>query len=93
MNEVNSEKSSSEFLNEVLELKNMEEAFLVGRDGFIVESLVSNHEIDSEEVGASIAGGIANLLELESHLNTGELKEMYVEYGGKIEERGLTNGW
>ncbi|MCP4215889.1 MAG: roadblock/LC7 domain-containing protein [bacterium] len=86
MSEIKSEKSSDVFLKEVLEIKSIEGAFLVGRDGFVVEALMNNEnaKIDADVVGASVAGAVSRSLELEAVFNTNQFMEMLVQYEKKV---------
>lgn len=75
---------ASDLLDELLSSKEIQEAFLIGRDGFVIESRGSEVDVDLDKVGASIAGSIAKILQLESELNAENFKEMYVEFEGKM---------
>lgn len=84
MNQTNGIKKASELLREVMEIKHVEEVFLIGRDGFVVESRGTDTSINMDNVGASVAGAVSRILELESELDTKNMKEMYVEFHKKI---------
>jgi len=77
-------KSSTDLLKDVLDIRGIDEVFLVGRDGFVVESLVQDEDVDMDAIGASIAGAVSKVLELETGLKAGTFKEMYVEYQNKM---------
>jgi predicted regulator of Ras-like GTPase activity (Roadblock/LC7/MglB family) len=75
---------ASELLDQVLSNKEIEEAFLIGRDGFVIESRGSEVNVDLDTVGASVAGGVSKILHLETELKAEKFKEMYVEFEDKI---------
>lgn len=84
MSDIPATKKSNEVLQDLIAIRGIDEVFLVGRDGFVIESLMVEEGIDMDAVGASIAGAVARSVELESHLKGGTFKEMVVEYGTKL---------
>ena len=84
MNETKAMKKASELLHEIMEIKHIEAVFLIGRDGFVIESRGTDSNINMDNVGASVAGAISRILELESELDTKQLKEMYAEFHKKM---------
>ncbi len=84
MNQTNGMKKANELLHEIMEVKHVEAVFLIGRDGFVIESRGTDSTINLDAVGASVAGAISRILELESEIDTKQLKEMYVEFYKKM---------
>lgn len=75
---------ASHLLDELLEQKGVEEAFLIGRDGFVIEARGNEKGVDLDNIGASVAGAISKIINLESELKAKQFKEMYVEFASKI---------
>jgi predicted regulator of Ras-like GTPase activity (Roadblock/LC7/MglB family) len=84
MTQTNGIKKASDLLREIMEIKHVEAVFLIGRDGFIIESRGLESGINMDNVGASVAGAISRILELEKELDTKNMKEMYVEFFKKM---------
>jgi len=69
-----------ELLGELVAIDGIDTAVLVGRDGFVLEGVVSHGDTDVEAVGAVISTGIGSSEVMGMELNVGDLKQNMVEY-------------
>ncbi|RME36791.1 MAG: DUF4388 domain-containing protein [Deltaproteobacteria bacterium] len=77
-------KSLKELLNELIHVDGINTAVLVGRDGFVIEGLVSSGRLDAEAIGAVISTGIGSSEVMGRELQVGQLEQTMVEYDGGI---------
>lgn len=75
------QKSSTEVLEELLSLDNVKSVVVIGRDGFVIESAGSDRTVESDALGASVAGAIMRIEAMGSELEIDKYKDMFVEYG------------
>ncbi len=67
-------------LADLAQVQGVMSAAVVSRDGFVVEAVSSNEEIDNEGVGAVISAGIGSSALIGSELKLGGLSQMMIEY-------------
>lgn len=73
-----------EILSDFLGNKGVSAVALVGRDGFVIESVASG-EIDMDAMGAMVATAIGASESMGSEFNLGELSQYLIEFDrGKI---------
>jgi len=73
-------KSLKELLNELIHIEGINTAVLVGRDGFVIEGLVSAGRLDAEAIGAVISTGIGSSEVMGRELQVGDLEQTMVEF-------------
>jgi predicted regulator of Ras-like GTPase activity (Roadblock/LC7/MglB family) len=71
-------------LAELAKVEGITSAVVVSRDGFVIEGVSSNGDIDNEAVGAVISAGMGSSAVMGSELKVGSMSQMMVEY-----ERGV----
>ncbi len=80
----NKMKSLNDLLNELIHIEGINTAVLVGRDGFIIEGLVSTGKLDAEAIGAVISTGIGSSEVMGRELQVGGLEQTMVEFNNGI---------
>ena len=71
-------------LSEYLRIDGVTAVALVGRDGFVIES-ISNDKLDTDGMGAVVASAIGSSEVLGNDFNLGELEQYLLEFGkGKV---------
>jgi predicted regulator of Ras-like GTPase activity (Roadblock/LC7/MglB family) len=77
----NSGKTSTQYLEELLSLENVKAVVVIGRDGFVIESVGGARAIELDALGASVAGAIMRIENMGSELEIDKYKDLFVEYG------------
>lgn len=77
-------RESTDILNNLLEISGIDAVVVVGRDGFVIESVGSSARINIDELGASLAHSINGIEEMGSELNINRFQDMFVEYGNAV---------
>jgi len=78
------ERGSTEVLNDLLEIPGVDAVVVVGRDGFVIESAGSSARVNIDELGASLAHSINGIEEMGSELNVNKFQDMFIEYGRAV---------
>ncbi|MDD2318524.1 MAG: DUF4388 domain-containing protein [Geobacteraceae bacterium] len=78
------ERSSTEVMNDLLEIPGIDAVVVVGRDGFVIESAGSSARVNIDELGASLAHSINGIEEMGSELNVNRFQDMFIEYGRAV---------
>jgi predicted regulator of Ras-like GTPase activity (Roadblock/LC7/MglB family) len=78
------ERSSTEVMNDLLEIPGVDAVVVVGRDGFVIESAGSSARVNIDELGASLAHSVNGIEEMGSELNINRFQDMFVEYGRAV---------
>ncbi|RQW87213.1 MAG: DUF4388 domain-containing protein [Geobacter sp.] len=78
------ERGSTEVMNDLLEVPGVDAVVVVGRDGFVIESAGSSARVNIDELGASLAHSINGIEEMGSELNVNKFQDMFIEYGRAV---------
>ncbi len=79
-----SERGSTEVMNDLLEVPGVDAVVVVGRDGFVIESAGSSSRVNIDELGASLAHSVNGIEEMGSELNVNKFQDMFIEYGRAV---------
>ncbi len=78
------EQSISSVLSSFLDIGGVQSAALVGRDGFVIDS-VTTEKVDMEALGAMVATAIGTSESLGNEFNLGRMSQYLVEFDhGKV---------
>ena len=77
----NSGRTSTYYLEEILSLESVQAVVVIGRDGFVIESVGGARAIELDAIGASVAGAIMRIETMGTELEIKKYKDMFVEYG------------
>lgn len=67
-------------LNDLLKVEGISAAVIVGRDGFVIEGLSNDGNLDVEAVGAVISTGLGSAEVMGRELNVGALAQSLIEF-------------
>ncbi len=67
-------------LADLAKVEGITSAVVVSRDGFVIEGVSSNGNIDNEAVGAVISAGIGSSAVMGGELKVGAMSQMMIEY-------------
>lgn len=73
-------KTSTDILEEILGIKGVNGIVVIGRDGFVIESLGQIPNSNLDLLGASLATAINSILEMGSELKMGAFSDLFVNY-------------
>lgn len=76
----NQGRTSTDILQEIAEIKGVNAVVVVGRDGFVIESLGYMPNANLDVLGASVASAINSIIEMGTELNVGEFADLFVTY-------------
>lgn len=68
-------------LSNLISVDGITAAVVIGRDGFVIES-VTNSSLDTEAIAGIISGGVRNTDEMGKDLGIGTLAQSMIEYDG-----------
>lgn len=74
-------KTSTDYLEELLTLESVNAVVVIGRDGFVIESVGGARAIELDALGASVAGAIMRIENMGSELEIDAYKDLFVEFG------------
>lgn len=81
---IESGRDSTEVLNDLLAIPGIDAVVVIGRDGFVIESVGSSARVNIDELGASLAHSVNGIEEMGSELNVNRFQDMFVEYGRAV---------
>ncbi|MBN8706732.1 MAG: roadblock/LC7 domain-containing protein [Bacteroidetes bacterium] len=76
-------ESIKPFLSNLTSIDGILAAVVIGKDGFVIESM-ANTDLDTEAVGGIISGGIRTTAEMGKDLSVGALHQSMIEYDNGI---------
>lgn len=71
-------------LNDFLKVEGIKSAVIVGRDGFVIEGVTSDGNLEVEAVGAILSTGLGTSEVMGRELNVGKLSQSMVEYDNGV---------
>jgi predicted regulator of Ras-like GTPase activity (Roadblock/LC7/MglB family) len=74
-------RSTTEILNDFLEVPGISSAVVVGRDGFVIEAVGGSRSINLDALGASLAYAIRGIERMGEDLKIRGFQDIFVEYG------------
>jgi predicted regulator of Ras-like GTPase activity (Roadblock/LC7/MglB family) len=77
-------RSSTQVLKEILEIPGIDAAVIVGRDGFVIESIGSSQDVEVDTLGACLATAINSIEEMGKEMAVAPYKDLFVEYGNAV---------
>ncbi len=77
-------RDSTEVLNDLLAIPGIDAVVVIGRDGFVIESVGSSARVNIDELGASLAHSVNGIEEMGTELNVNRFQDMFVEYGRAV---------
>ena len=81
---VKNSRGSTQVLKDILEIPGIDAAVIVGRDGFVIESMGSSREVEIDTLGACLATAINSLEEMGKEMSVDRYQDMFVQYGGAV---------
>ncbi len=75
---------STSVLRDILEIPGIDAAVIVGRDGFVIESMGSSREVELDTLGACLATAINSLESMGTEMGVSRYQDMFVEYGDAV---------
>lgn len=76
----NQARTSTDILQEIADIKGVNAVVVVGRDGFVIESLGYMPNANLDVLGASVASAINSISDMGTELNVGEFSDLFVTY-------------
>jgi predicted regulator of Ras-like GTPase activity (Roadblock/LC7/MglB family) len=73
-------RTSSDILHEINEIKGVNAVVVVGRDGFVIESVGHMPNSNLDVLGAAIASAINGISEMGGELKVGDFTDLFVTY-------------
>jgi predicted regulator of Ras-like GTPase activity (Roadblock/LC7/MglB family) len=73
-------RTSTDILQEISEIKGVNAVVVVGRDGFVIESVGHMPNSNLDVLGAAIASAINGITEMGSELKVGDFSDLFVTY-------------
>jgi len=77
-------RDSTEVLNDLLAIPGIDAVVVIGRDGFVIESVGSSARVNIDELGASLAHAVNGIEEMGAELNINRFQDMFIEYGRAV---------
>lgn len=77
-------RDSTEILNDLLAIPGIDAVVVIGRDGFVIESVGSSARVNIDELGASLAHAVNGIEEMGTELNINRFQDMFIEYGRAV---------
>ena len=81
---VRTSRGSTQILKDILEIPGIDAAVIVGRDGFVIESMGSSQEVEMDTLGACLATAINSLEEMGKEMSVNRYQDMFVDYGNAV---------
>lgn len=76
----NQGRTSTDILQEISEIKGVNAVVVVGRDGFVIESVGHMPNANLDVLGAAIASAINGIAEMGTELKVGDFSDLFVTY-------------
>lgn len=80
----NQERSSTEVLEDMLKVPGVDAVVVVGRDGFVIESVGSSARLNIDALGAALAHAINGIEEMGAELRVDNFSDLFVEYARSV---------
>ena len=77
-------RASTNVLRDILEIPGIDAVVIVGRDGFVIESIGSSREVELDTLGACLATTINSLEAMGNEMGVKRYQDMFVEYGDAV---------
>ena len=77
-------RTSTDILVEINEIKGVNAVVVVGRDGFVIESVGHMPNANLDVLGAAVASAINGIAEMGSELKVGNFVDLFVTYQGAM---------
>jgi len=77
-------RGSTQVLKDILEIPGIDAAVIVGRDGFVIESMGNSKEVEMDTLGACLATAINSIEEMGREMSVERYQDMFIEYGGAV---------
>lgn len=79
------ERQSSDVMEDLLKIPDVNAVIIIGRDGFVIESAGNTRgNMDIDALGASLASAINALEEMGTELEIDTYQDLFVEYGKAV---------
>jgi predicted regulator of Ras-like GTPase activity (Roadblock/LC7/MglB family) len=77
---VNQARTSTDILHEISEIKGVNAVVVVGRDGFVIESVGHMPNANLDVLGAAVATAIHGITEMGAELKVGDFSDLFVTF-------------
>ncbi len=77
-------RGSSEVLKDILDIPGIDAAVIVGRDGFVIESMGNRQGVEIDTLGACLATAINSIEDMGKEMDIDRYRDMFVEYGDAV---------
>ena len=78
--QANQARTSTDILQEIADIKGVNAVVVVGRDGFVIESMGYMPNANLDVLGASVASAINSISDMGAELNVGEFSDLFVTF-------------
>lgn len=82
--QVSQQRTSTDILEEINEIKGVNAVVVVGRDGFVIESAGHMPNANLDVLGAAVASAINGIAEMGTELKVGSFADMFVTYNSAM---------
>lgn len=77
-------RESEDVLEDLLRVPGVDAVVIIGRDGFVIESVGSSQRVDLDALGASLAHAINGIEEMGGELEVDRFQDIFIEYGRAV---------
>ena len=75
------QRTTTDILREIVEINGVEASIVVGRDGFVIESVGNVPDIELDALGGCLATAVSGIDAMGSELRISGFQDLFVEYG------------
>jgi predicted regulator of Ras-like GTPase activity (Roadblock/LC7/MglB family) len=79
-NMAQTQRTSTDVLQELLKIPGIVAVVVVGRDGFVIESMGNSGAVDLDSIGASLAHAVNGIEEMGNDLKIDRFTDVFIEY-------------
>lgn len=77
-------RGSTQVLKDILEIPGIDATVIVGRDGFVIESMGSSQDVEVDTLGACLATAINSIEEMGKEMAVSKYQDLFIEYGDAV---------
>lgn len=81
-----------ELMSEILKISETRIVVIVGRDGFVIEGVANDEELEFEAIGAALSNEIRSLESIGGELGVGEAKQELLEFDKGVIVTSILDG-
>jgi len=73
--------TSTEVMEQMLQVPGITAVVVIGRDGFVIESVGGNDRVDLDALGGALASAVNSIEEMGRELSVDKMEDLFVQYG------------